>query len=465
MKLVGLLLEDVRLIKDLKKTHNVFYVDKLPAGNPIWHTYIATEFNGPNKHIRQDAYTISNNTEMMSRLQKFTSQAEQRLARIGFPRMQTVLVFTDSPMPKSGEYKVGESAAQYWVENHGILIGLKNLRLRDPRYLSTPNSFVLAEDDVSLLVHEHAHHFWYTSMSRESKDLFIAWYDRKIASVGQDYNAEELKTINQVIESSIEKVFFKQLLAIERLRLDKLGKIDKHGNPIESGEKSADQDGSDGDEEFEFADADDLISDFDPDDPENILPVVLKFTKHPQYMIRKTPPGPVVYKGYQSKGRVVSLEPGLRDDEMFKMADKEKIVGLSERIAKAISKFLAPLDFFRAVWGEDGEFKRMRASIYEADSLRDKATVYTKQVLDKFGDKIRDMVVRKNLYGPTANIDKLREKLMDVLEAPSSYSLSNPEELWAEIVEYCSRNQTRDTSDGVSRELKTLLYRVLSAKG
>jgi hypothetical protein len=58
----------------------------------------------------------------------------------------------------------------------------------------------------------------------------------------------------------------------------------------------------------------------------------------------------------------------------------------------------------------------------------------------------------------------MRSKLIDVLGTPSGYSLSNPEELWAEIVEYCSRNQTRDTSDGVSRELKTLLYRVLSAK-
>jgi hypothetical protein len=149
---------------------------------------------------------------------------------------------------------------------------------------------------------------------------------------------------------------------------------------------------------------------------------------------------------------------------MFKVDDKEKIVGLSERIAVAISKFLAPLDFFRAVWGEDGEFKRMRASMYEADSLRDKARAYTKQVLDRFGDKIRDMVVRKNLYGQTTKIKEMRSKLIDVLGTPSGYSLSNPEELWAEIVEYCSRNQTRDTSDGVSRELKTLLYRVLSAK-
>jgi hypothetical protein len=464
MKLVGLLLEDVRLIKDLKKTHNVYYVDKLPAGNPIWHTYVATEFNGQNKNIKLDAYTISNNTEMMSRLKNFTSQAEQRLARIGFPHMQTVLVFTDSPMPKSGEYEVGESAAQYWVKNHGILIGLKNLRLRDPVYYGTPNSFVLAEDDVSLLVHEHAHHFWYTGMSKGSKDLFIAWYDSKIASVEQDFSAEELKTINQILESSIEEVFFKQLLAIERLKLDKLGKIDEHGYPTESGAKGADQGETDSDEEFEFADAEDLFSDLDPDDPENILPVVLKFTNNPQYMVRKTPPGPVVYKGYRSKGRVVSLEPGLRDDEMFKVDDKEKIVGLSERIAVAISKFLAPLDFFRAFWGEDGEFKRMRASMYEADSLRDKARAYTKQVLDRFGDKIRDMVVRKNLYGQTTKIKEMRSKLIDVLGTPSGYSLSNPEELWAEIVEYCSRNQTRDTSDGVSRELKTLLYRVLSAK-
>ena len=464
MKLVGLLLEDVRLIKDLKKTHNVFYVGKLPEGNPIWHTYIATEFNGKNKNIKLDAYTITNNTDMMSRLDKFTSVAEQRLARVGFPRMQAVLVFTDSPMPVSGEYKVGEAAALYRTKDHGILMGLKNLRLRTPVYLSTPTSFVLAEDDVSILVHEHAHHFWFNGMSRESKDLFIAWYDSKIASVDQDFGSDELKTINQVIESSIEEVFFKQLLAIERLRLDKLGKIDKYGNPIESGEKGADQDKSDSNDDFEFADAEDLISDLDPDDPENILPVVLKFTKNPQYMVKKTPPGPVVYKGYQSKGRVVSLEPGLRDDEMFKVDDKDKVVSLSKRIAVAISKFLAPFDFFRAVWGEDGEFIRMNASMYEADSLRDKAKAYTKQVLDKFGNKIINMVVGRNLYGQSANIRKMRERLIDVLGVPSEYSLSNPEELWAEIVEYCSRNQTRDTSDGVSRELKTMLYRVLSAK-
>jgi hypothetical protein len=145
-------------------------------------------------------------------------------------------------MPVSGEYKVGEAAALYKTKDHGILMGLKNLRLRTPVYLSTPTSFVLAEDDVSILVHEHAHHFWYNGMSKDSKDLFIAWYDSKIASVDQDFGADELKTINQIIENSIEEVFFKQLLAIERLRLDKLGKIDKYGNPTESGEQGVDQD-------------------------------------------------------------------------------------------------------------------------------------------------------------------------------------------------------------------------------
>ena len=462
MKLVGLLLEDVKFIKNLKKTHTVTYIGKLPTANPIWHTYVAIENKG-SKNSEPEAYTATNNTDLMSKLQGFTSQAEQRLARLGFPHTQAVLVFTDSLMPASGDYKVGEAAAQYHVKDHGILMALKDLQPREPVYYSTATYFVQAADNVSNLVHEHAHHFWFNGMSKESKDLFVAWYDSKIASVDQEFSAEEKQDINWMINAGIEAVFFDQLLSIERLKLDKKLKIDKRGNPIESSETGANPEGQEDEEEFEFADAEDILKDLDPDDPENLLPVILKrYMKDPRFMLRKNPPGPLVHKPYQSSGKMALFEPNQKVEQI---PQENKLLSLSKRIALAISKFLAPLDFTRAVWGEDGEFIRMQTSYYGKDTLRDKAIAYTKLALDKYGDKIRNMVVRKDLYGPTAKIKNMRDKLVDALGAPSGYSLSNPQELWAEIVEYCSKNQSRDPADGVARELKTMLYRVLSTKG
>ena len=300
-------------------------------------------------------------------------------------------------------------------------------------------------------------------MSKESKDLFVAWYDSKIASVDQEFSAEEKQDINWMINAGIEAVFFDQLLSIERLKLDKKLKIDKRGNPIESSETGANPEGQEDEEEFEFADAEDILKDLDPDDPENLLPVILKrYMKDPRFMLRKNPPGPLVHKPYQSSGKMALFEPNQKVEQI---PQENKLLSLSKRIALAISKFLAPLDFTRAVWGEDGEFIRMQTSYYGKDTLRDKAIAYTKLALDKYGDKIRNMVVRKDLYGPTAKIKHMRDKLVDALGAPSGYSLSNPQELWAEIVEYCSKNQSRDPADGVARELKTMLYRVLSTKG
>jgi hypothetical protein len=491
---MNVLNEAVKGIQDLLKTHNIIHIGVMG----MWDTYYASSPK-PGEQPTGKVVQGKPNPLILQKLNSITTEAAQRLGSVGFRSQRAILCIVDQKEMRTNHITGSTGWGGYASRsNHFMVLDLQRI-------------------DTEGLVHEHAHMYWFM-MSKPAKEIFENWYRKTVNANKEDFAKTQNKLTpedqNKAKEDFMKRAGSFARSVIETLAMDTHNSSPDHYFNLAAAHES-------GDEQAMLRRA--LMTRHSANVYGTLLkPLAVGDTSY-GYATQRLEPGEKVKIGYYGGKYIIMWYPpndkyrslehpkSFTDDQMSELV-KIDPKSLTPEQKEAYKKNVAlakkpPVSFFASPAMKKKveevftkEFNNFLNN-YGHNQMKYSARLSVSGIFSSFMSKLRmrkaklktltdveDVlieVMKAKFYAGTIDFadetskerygqEKSKVAIQGVSKPegagfrdymhrnsnlPSSYAAANVDELWAETVDFATRNIR-----GINPELRSMLMKVLSMR-